>query len=254
MPSSLPFVQVINLLRFGFGIGALLLLTLSASFAQNSRETLEAEPSRYQWKLDSTIDSCKSYSSEVAGKPFIAAKIVCDMPIRMEVVGMILRDIENYPKWMSGCEATKMVKLEDNANDNFVFWWRHHIPVLQDRDTVLRVTTYINLAKGFELVDVRSTEDVAYRPDERLVRMPSAMTPFKLEWIDREHTRVSWMLDLNVGDGVPPSIANSFIKRIPAKSMSGLAKMATEKKYIDGAPSTRYGQLVEEALKLGYVR
>jgi hypothetical protein len=155
---------------------------------------------------------------------------------------------------MSGCEETRMLKVEDPANDTFVFWWHHHIPILQDRDTVLRATTTINLAKGFELVDVRSADDFKYSPDDRLARMPSAWTPFKLEWIDREHTRVSWMLDLNVGSGVPPPIANAIIKQIPRKSMAGLARMVTDKRYLDGARASRYGQLVDEAIKLGYLK
>jgi len=254
MTTNFRFNNARLLLSIGFQISALLLVGASAACAQNNRETLEADPSKYQWKLDSTDDLCKSYSSDVAGKPYVAAKIICNMPIRMEVIGMILRDIDNYPNWMSGCQETRMVKVEDAANDTFVFWWHHHIPVLQDRDTVLRVTTTMNLARGFELVDVRSTDDTKFNPDASLVRMPSAWSPFKLEWIDREHTRVSWMIDLNVGDGVPPPIANAIIKKIPSKSMAGLARMATEKKYLEGAKTTRYGNLVDEAIKLGYLR
>jgi hypothetical protein len=254
MNNILRFNNIRLFLSFGFQISALLLVGASHAFAQDNRETLEADPSKYQWKLDSADDICKSYSSDVAGKPYVAAKIICNLPVRMEVIGMILRDIESYPRWMSGCKETRMVKVEDAANDAFVFWWHHHIPILQDRDTVLRVTTTVNLSRGFELVDVRSTEDIKFSPDASLARMPSAWTPFKLEWIDREHTRVSWMIDLNIGDGVPPPIANAIIKKIPSKSMAGLARMATEKKYLEGAQSTRYGQLVEEAIKLGYLR
>ena len=233
---------------------AFALLGASNAFAESRRETLEADPSKYQWKLESTDANCKSYSSDVAGKPFIAAKVICDMPARIEVISTILRDINNYPKWMSGCEATKMLKVEDEATDTFVFWWHHHIPILQDRDTVLRVTTTANLARGYELIDVYSTEDIKFDSGENLARMSSAFTPFKLEWIDREHTRVSWLLDLNVGAGVPPPVANAIIKRIPYKSMIGLAKMATEKTYLDGAKTTRYAKLVEDAIKLGYVK
>ena len=233
---------------------AFALLGASNAFAEDRRETLEADPSKYQWKLESTDDNCKSYSSDVAGKPFIAAKVICDMPARIEVISTILRDINNYPKWMSGCEATKMLKVEDEATDTFVFWWHHHIPILQDRDTVLRVTTTANLARGYELIDVYSTEDIKFDAGENLARMSSALTPIKQEWIHREHTRVSWLLDLNVGAGVPPPVANAIIKRIPYKSMIGLAKMATEKTYLDGAKTTRYAKLVEDAIALGYVK
>lgn len=222
--------------------------------AELIRETLEADPAKYQWKFESEEDNCKSYSSSVAGKPFVAAKIVCEMAVRMEVIGTILRDINNYPAWMSGCEATKMLKIEDDAKDSFIFWWHHHIPLLRDRDTVLRVTTAYNLAKGYELIDVYSTEEIKFNPNENIVRMTSAYTPFKLEWIDREHTRVSWMLDLDVGSGVPPFIANGIIKKIPHKSMVGLAKMAMEPKYLDAAKNNKYFKAIDDAIKQGLIK
>jgi hypothetical protein len=245
------FARLRKMARFAFAIA---LSAASCAHAEDTRETLEADPSKYHWKLESVDGNCKSYSSDVAGKPYIAAKVICDMPARIEVIGTILRDIDNYPAWMSGCKATKMLKVEDAAKDTFVFWWHHHIPILQDRDTVLRVTTTANLAKGYELVDVYSTEDIKFDSGEDLSRMPSAFTPFKLEWIDREHTRVSWMLDLDVGAGVPPPVANAIIKRIPYKSMVGLARMATEKLYVESAKTTRYAKIVDDALKLGYVK
>lgn len=235
-------------------VAVLLLFGAQHAFAQTHRETLEADPAKYQWKLDSTDDNCKSYTSDVAGKPFIAAKIVCDMPARLEVISTILRDIENYPAWMSGCAATKMLSVEDDLADTFVFWWHHHIPILQDRDLVLRVTTNSNLAKGFELIDVSATEAVKFESGDNLIRMPSAYTPFKLEWISREHTRVSWLLDLNVGAGVPPTVANAILKRIPSKSMAGLAKMASMKKYLVAAQSSKYARRIEQALKSGMLK
>lgn len=242
-----------NLNRTVLPVVAWALLGASQACADDIRETLEAYPSKYQWKLDSTDGYCKSYSSAVAGKPYIAAKVICDFPARFEVIGTILRDIDNYPAWMSGCRDTKILKVEDDASDTFVFWWHHHIPILQDRDTVLRVTTSPNLSKGYEIIDVYSTEDIQFDAGEHLARMPSAFTPFKLEWIDREHTRVSWLLDLDVGPGVPPPVANAIIKRIPYKSMQGLAAMATEKKYQDAAKTNKYGRLIDDAIKRGDV-
>lgn len=240
--------------RLKQGLAALMLLAAQHACAQTHRETLEPDPSKYQWKLESTDDNCKSYTSDVAGKPFIAAKIVCDMPVRLEVISTILRDIDNYPAWMSGCAATRMLSVEDDLADTFVFWWHHHIPILQERDLVLRVTTHSNLAKGFELIDVSATEAVKFESGDNLVRMPSAYTPFKLEWISREHTRVSWLLDLNVGAGVPPSVANAILKRIPSKSMAGLAKMASMKKYLVAAQSSKYARRIEQALKSGLLK
>ncbi len=227
---------------------------LNPASAGETRDTLEADPSRYRWKLESSENQCRSYSSEVAGQAFVAAKVVCEIAARIDVIGTILRDIEHYPEWMSGCLATRMLKVDDDASDSFTFWWHHHIPILQDRDVILQVTTTSNLAHGYQLIDVHSSEAIRFDAGENLARMPSAHTPFKLEWIDQEHTRVSWMLDMNVGSGVPPAIANAILKQIPYKSMMGLRKMAASKKYQHAARTSKYARYVEDAIRLGQLK
>ena len=65
---------------------------------------------KYQWKLVDTEDGCQIYTSDVAGKEYIAAKASCVFNARIETVGMVLRDIANYPAWMEDCKETKMLK------------------------------------------------------------------------------------------------------------------------------------------------
>ncbi len=101
--------------------------------AQNEPTPGASEPHKYTWELERTDGPCKSYSSVVAGKEYLAAKAVCDVPARIEVIGTILHDIEGFPAWMADCEATKVLKVESEDKDTIVFWLHQHIPILKDK-------------------------------------------------------------------------------------------------------------------------
>jgi len=75
----------------------MLLIIASTSFAFD----------KYQWKLADTEDGCQIYTSVVAGRDYVASKATCVIPARMEVIGMVLRDIANY---RNGCKIAKKQK------------------------------------------------------------------------------------------------------------------------------------------------
>lgn len=233
---------------------ALLTAVAPLALAQDGPTPGASEPNKYTWELERTDGPCKSYSSVVAGKEYVAAKAVCDVPARIEVVGMILRDIENFPAWMQDCKATKVLKVENEEKDTIVFWLHQHIPILKDRDMVLRSTVTIDYAKGLNLIEARSTEDIKYDSGKSLYRMPSFYAQYRLEWIDREHTRVTYLIDPDLGPGLPTSISNATIRKIPLRSMEGMMKIAKESKYAEGAKSSKYARWVDEAMKQGHLK
>jgi len=201
---------------------------------------------KYQWNLADSKDNCQIYTSAVAGKEYVAAKTTCVIPARIEVLETILRDIENYPKWMEDCKETKILKTIDDANDVFIFWFRQHVDLLKDRDMVLKSKVLINSPPGTNLVYADSTNEMNYDSGKGYVRMPSFYSLFTLEWIDREHTRVTFMIDPDLGPGVPVGIANMTIKKIPFKTLKNMAEMAKETKYIEAAKTSKYFKLAEE--------
>ena len=141
----------------------MLLIIASTSFAFDN----------YQWKLADTEDGCQIYTSVVAGRDYVASKATCVIPARMEVIGMVLRDIANYPEWMQDCKETKILKVVDDANDVFIFWFRQHITLLTDRDMVIKSKTIIRTEKGQNIIYADATNEVPYDPGKGYVRMPS---------------------------------------------------------------------------------
>lgn len=220
----------------------ILLIIASTSFAFD----------KYQWKLADTEDGCQIYTSVVAGRDYVASKATCVIPARMEVIGMVLRDIANYPEWMQDCKETKILKVVDDANDVFIFWFRQHITLLTDRDMVIKSKTIIRTEKGQNLIYADATNEVPYDPGKGYVRMPAFSSLFTLEWIDREHTRVTFMIDPDLGKGIPIGIANNTIKSTPLKTLKKMTKMVKLSKYVEPAKTSKYNKFAEDYVKAGH--
>jgi len=169
---------------------------------------------QYQWKYSGAENNCQIYTSTTPGKDYIASKATCIIPARIETIGVILRDIANYPKWMEDCAETKILKVIDDQNDVFIFWFRQHIPLRIDRDMILKSKVFLDLKNGKDIIYVESTGEMNYDAKKGYVRMPYFKATWTLEWIDREHTRVTFMIDPDLGKGIPKFLPTCLLKQI----------------------------------------
>lgn len=222
----------------------MLLIVASTGFAAD----------KYQWKLVDTEDGCQIYTSDVAGKEYIAAKASCVLNARIETVGLVLRDIANYPEWMHDCKETKMLKVVDDQNDVFIFWFRQHVPLFSDRDMVLKSKVVMDIPKGQHFIYADLTNEMPYNSGKDYIRMPSFSSLFTLEWVDREHTRVTFMVDPDLSKGLPKGIANDTIEKTPFKTLKKMMKVVKDPKYVEAAKTSKYNKYAEDAIKAGYVK
>jgi hypothetical protein len=226
----------------------ILLIFVSTGFAADN----------YQWKLVDTKDDCQVYTSTVAGKDYIAAKTTCLIPAKIEVISVILRDIANYPEWMEDCKATKILKVVDDEREVLIFWFHQHVALLTDRDMVLKSRTVlaswekVNGKNDKNLLFADSTNEIPYDSGKGYVRMPSFSSLFELEWVDREHTRVTFTVNPDLGKGIPSGIANITIKSIPYKSLKKMMKIAKTDEYINMAKTSKYNKAAEDYVKAGH--
>jgi hypothetical protein len=222
----------------------MLLIVASTSFAAD----------RYQWKLDSVENDCQIYTSTVPGKEYIAAKTTCVIPARIEVVSVILKYIEKYPEWMEDCKETKILKVVDDQKDVFIFWFRQHIDLLADRDMVLKSKVIMNIEKGQHFIYADTNNEIPFDSGKGYVRMPSFSSVWTLEWKDREHTVVTFMVDPDLGKGVPTGIANRKIKTSTYKSLKKMMKEVKKSQYIEEAKTSKYNKIVEDGIKSGFLK
>ena len=209
---------------------------------------------KYQWKLVDTENDCQIYTSDVPGKDYIAAKASCVIPARIETISVVLREIEHYPEWMEDCKEAKILKKVDDQNDVFIFWIHQHVPLFTDRDMVLKSKTVDDYKNGRNFIYAELTNEIPYDSGKGYVRMPSFNSVWTLEWVNREHTRVTFMVDPDIGAGIPKFTANLTIKTNPLKSLKRMMKMVKNPKYIEAAKTSKYNKFAEDALKAGYVK
>ena len=200
---------------------------------------------KYQWKLEETENGCQVYTSMVQGKEYIAAKATCIIPAGIGVVGEVLRDIENYPKWMEGCIETKILKVYDKANDGFIFWYHQGVPFMTDRDMVLKCSVNVDAKNGKDTICTELTKEVSFDAGKGYVRMPSFSSVWILEYIDSQKTRATFMIDPDLGNGIPKSAANNVIKKMPFKSLEKMKLMVKEPKYLERGKVSRYNKLAK---------
>ncbi len=226
-------------------------ITLFAIMAFQSGSTSQ---SKYNWKLVKKSGGALIYTSEVEGKDYIAAKCVEVINAPMEVIGVVLRDIPNFPAWMADCESTKILKVVDDQKDIYIFHLHQNVPLLKDRDMVLKSNVILNYKQGWSYIGTKSTNDVSYPPASNVVRMPSFTGEWRLEWVDRNTTRASFMIDPDLDKGIPVPIANITIRDLPYKSVQGMKKMVKLDKYIQAAKTSKYRKMIDDAIKAGYLK
>lgn len=163
----------------------LLLSTFNGAYASESG-----------WELAQKSEGISIYTRAVEGSKIAEVKGVVVLNTRIEVVAMVLRDIAAYPQWMPGCKETQLVERFDE--NNMILYYVQEIPwPFQNRDVVLRATTQINLEAGFFTVNTQSIEDSRAPVKKDLVRMADMKGQWLVEYIDRQHTRVTFRLKVD---------------------------------------------------------
>lgn len=187
-------------------------------------------PDGYRWTVEEAVDGCELASGPVEGKPYVAARSVCVVPAPLDAVAAVLVDIERYPDWMQDCSQTKLLKVVDRARDAYVFWYRQHVALFSDRDMVLRSELVVR-EEDRRVIRAFSTSDVPYDAGRGYVRMPSFYSEWVLERIDAGRTRVSFLIDPDLADGLPVGLANATIRKTPLQTLRGLARMVALPRY-----------------------
>jgi hypothetical protein len=183
-------------------------------------------PERYLWKAEGEKAGCQILTSVVAGKQYLASKATCAIDAPLDAIGQVLREIVKYPEWMHDCSATTMLRVIDREKDIYVFWYRQHIPLFTDRDIVLRSEVLHGREDGKDWYSIvaASTNEPIHDAGKGYVRMPAFTSEWRLKEIDASHTMVSFMIDPDLGEGLPVWLTNMTITQAPFKSIQGLIK------------------------------
>ena len=206
--------------------------------------------SENEWKLYRDEDDIQLYRRSVKSSNFDEFKGVTVVNARIEVIGMVLRDLPAYSKWMAGCK--KLVVIEKFDENNMITYYvQKTIWPVTDRDVVLETVTKIDWESGRFAVELISIEDSRVPPKENLVRMAKMIGKWLVEYIDREHTRVTFIFTSDPAGSLPASLVNDNMKNFPYHTLRGMKRIVKEKKYIEAADRSQEKEILEKYIAEG---
>jgi hypothetical protein len=192
------------------------------------------------------------YRRTFPGSPISEFKGVTIVNARIEVIEMVLRDIPAYAEFMYNCREGRLIKAF--SRDDLIILNVTDMPwPLTDRDVVVRSIVSKDFNRGvFSVVlkglpEPESSHYCPLRKDR--VRMYDLEGIFILEIINREHTRMSYIVHADPV-GIPSGLTNFFSDDNPYGTLMGVKRMVRMEKYITESVTSPEIPKVEQFLKM----
>ena len=203
------------------------------------------------WTLKKDSEGIKVFTrpSKISMDEF---KGVVTLTAKLETVAAVLRDVAANTQWVADCKDSKVLKKIDE-NNLYIYYVQYNPWPVDNRDAVIKVTTTMDFNVGKVIVKMQSTSETTHALCEDCVRM-TLNGSYILEYIDREHTRVTYENASNPNGSISASLASSASVDLPFRTMQGLKKMVAQKKYIDAGALTNDKKLIEKAILEGKLK
>jgi len=195
------------------------------------------------WKLVRDSEGIKSYVRSVDGSSIYELKAITVVNAKMEVIGEVLRDIAAYPQWQSVCKEARV--LDKTGPDDFVLYVILNLPVVSDRDVIVKSTAVRDLEKARTFINFNKIDAPEIKGSKGLVRMKEFSGQYVLEYITRDKTGVVYRYSADPGKGIPSFMVNIFGKKVLHNTMIGLKEMVGKEKYIELADKSPDRSVIE---------
>lgn len=206
------------------------------------------------WKLVKEQDGIKVYTRDCPDTVVDEFKGVGIVDARIEVIAAVLRDVPNAVEWM--CDTIYAEKVKQLEGENMIAFNVTKLPwPLQPRESLVNVKVDIDYKRGFANIDMLSIDDTKLKPvGKGHVRMTTVHAGYLLEYIDREHTRVTYTAKVDPAGIVPPKIANLVVVNLPYKTIKLLRTVSAKPKYVTLGQNSNDRQIIEKNIALGYLK
>ncbi len=205
------------------------------------------------WTLSKKTESITLYRMVVPGLDIDAFKGVCEYKVRLEVVGAVLENIPGYVKWIYSLTESRVVEKK-NEDHLLLYHLYDVIWPFSDRDIVGEAAVERDYQTGKFVIRLHSISDPLVPLKENTIRVPAYTGTFIVEYIDREHTRITYIAQIDFGGAIPKWFGNLLSGEIPYKMLTGLINETQKKEYIKAAETSELKRRIEESLKNGNLK
>lgn len=220
---------------------SLSLILATLLFASTARAEVEAD-----WKLAGNQDGILTYSRHMPGSRFASLRGITVIDARMETIGQVLRDISAYPDWMHKCKSSSVIsKVDDN---NMTVHVVMGLPLVSDRDLVVRADTVYDLSKARGTVNLSLAEDPSVPIPEEAVRMRQFTGTFVFEYLTREKTGMVYTYHADPGGALPAFAVNAVGRSIIHRTLLNLKQAVKKTKYLEAGQQSADRKLFDAIL------
>lgn len=186
--------------------------------------TILAFSQQSNWKLvheskedDATL---QIYTRDIPGSPYKEFKGVSYSDIPFDIALKVIQDYNNYHKWYGMCNALYAINVRNPKDLDMYFIL--DLPVVKDRDVVVKVESGWDEKKGTAWVNMTSINDSTYKKDSGLVRMTSLKGRWDIIKKDENHVEVIYQVHAELGGTLPAWVVNIAAKDQPLKTLKGV--------------------------------
>lgn len=194
-----------------------------------SQSTLAGTPP-CAWKLEANKEGVEVYSrphGESGLEEFKSIGLIDAAPL---TVFKILSDAADFPKFMP---YSAEVKILQKSGNTVVAYHRLNLPLIEDRDYILRSVHTITPSAGGPVYHIRWKPAVGIGPGPRpgVQRITTCQGSWLLEPTTNGETRATYNIYSDTGGAIPAFLANGGSRTAIRKVFTAIRKEALDPKY-----------------------
>ena len=186
------------------------------------------ETQKDTWKFAQNKEGIEIYTRQPEGTKFKEFKGITEIELSLHSAVAVLTDVESMPDWVADCESTKLIA---NQGKRVIYHMIISVPFpFENRDMVQELIFNYDKSSGrMEILLRQNNEAVA--PIKGITRMPVSVGKWTFEPINKNTYNVIFEYLSDPGGALPAWLVNSFLIRMPYKTLSGFRERVNYPEY-----------------------
>ncbi len=179
-----------------------------------------------KWKLIKNENGIKVYISPILGTDATEIKIITSFKSSLSELAIVMRDVASFPKWISKCEKTKVLKF---VNDSVLYYYNETYAPWSFANRYLVVKQEITYPKRNVLIVKANAAEGLMKPKDHLVKI----TEMNASWVfiseKNGFISLTYRIKSNPQVNIPSSIANKLLRTGAYNTILNLKKLMNKK-------------------------
>ncbi|MFC1609726.1 START domain-containing protein [Myxococcota bacterium] len=197
-----------------------------------------------EWEEFLEEKGIRGYARSVGDSSLLEVRATLVIPAKIEVVGEVLRDVENLARPGTNCIEARFIEKPDR--NHYTFYVAYSTPwPISDRDVVMKAAIRYDLALGRVVADLVAVKEPVVPLREGFVRITDLRAQFVIEYLSRDKTGLIYTSRTDPGGSIPTFLVNHSNKSSLRTNVIDLRSAAKDGKYIAAGASSPDRELVE---------